>query len=54
MSAPIGDEVLDEVKLDAMDETTAAIAYHLLRFEGALIRTRALLNRMDNQISLVS
>lgn len=35
-----------------MDETTAAIAYHLLRFEGALIRTRALLNRMDNQISL--
>lgn len=47
-------EVLDEVKLDAMDETTAAIAYHLLRFEGVLIRTRALLNRMDNQISLVS
>ncbi|PVH80773.1 hypothetical protein DL98DRAFT_654467 [Cadophora sp. DSE1049] len=44
--------VLDQVKLDAMDETKAALDYHLLRFEGVLFRTRALLKRMDNQISL--
>lgn len=44
--------VLDQGKLDAMDETKAALDYHLLRFEGVLFRTRALLKRMDNQISL--
>ncbi|KAH7350958.1 hypothetical protein BKA65DRAFT_499401 [Rhexocercosporidium sp. MPI-PUGE-AT-0058] len=44
--------ISDRGRLDVMDETEAALDYHLQRFEGVSFRTRALLKRMDNQISL--